>query len=63
MPKIIRNAAKCLECDDVVESTHRHDFVSCKCGNVFVDGGYSYLRRGAEKMDKFQELSETAPEE
>ena len=24
---------------------HRHDFVSCKCHAVSVDGGMSYLRR------------------
>src|SRR5262245_30845145 len=30
--KITRNAAECLECGDVIESRHRHDFVRCKCG-------------------------------
>lgn len=43
---IVRNSARCLACLDEVESTHRHDFKSCKCGNVFVDGGKDYLRRG-----------------
>lgn len=42
---IIRNSAKCLLCEDDIESTYRHDFVRCKCGNVAVDGGKSYLRR------------------
>ena len=43
---ITRNAAKCLECDEVIESTHRHDFVRCSCENLFVDGGLDYVRRG-----------------
>lgn len=43
---IIRNSAKCLKCGDEIESKHRHDFVQCSCGNVFVDGGKDYLRRG-----------------
>ena len=43
---IIRNAAMCLECDEVIESTHRHDFVKCSCENLFVDGGLDYVRRG-----------------
>lgn len=27
----MKNKAKCRNCGDVVESKHRHDFVSCKC--------------------------------
>ena len=33
-------------CGDVVESKHRHDFVTCSCGESFVDGGNDYLRVG-----------------
>ena len=45
---IKRNAAKCAKCGTVIESTHRHDFVTHACDGVyfFVDGGKSYLRRG-----------------
>ena len=43
--QIIKNAAKCLVCNEVVESKHRHDFAICKCGNVAVDGGKDYLKR------------------
>jgi hypothetical protein len=35
---------KCLLCEDVIQSQYRHDFVTCKCGNLSVDGGVSYLR-------------------
>lgn len=44
-PKIITNKVKCLKCDDVVESTHRHDFKWCSCSSIAVDGGKDYLKR------------------
>ena len=34
----------CLECDDIIESKFRHNFVWCKCGLIGVDGGDEYLR-------------------
>lgn len=43
--RIIRNSAKCLGCGDEIESTHRHDFKSCTCGNLAVDGGRAYTKR------------------
>ena len=43
---IIRNAAQCAKCGDTIESTYQHDFVSCSCGAIFVDGGHDYLRAG-----------------
>ena len=56
--KIIRNAAKCTECKDVIESTYRHDFVGCSCGAIFVDGGHAYLRRVGDPK-KMIEMSVT----
>lgn len=55
---ITKNKAQCKKCDDIIESTHRHDFRRCKCGAIFVDGGRDYLRRGGE-MEDIIELSET----
>jgi hypothetical protein len=49
--KIIRNSAKCRKCGDEIESKHRHDFVSCKCGAIFTDGGKDYFRRGGNPED------------
>lgn len=42
---IVQNAVICNKCDDFIVSKHRHDFVTCKCGNISVDGGQEYLRR------------------
>lgn len=44
-PYLLENAAKCLECNTRIVSTFRHDFVTCPCGNVSVDGGHDYARR------------------
>lgn len=42
---IVRNSAHCRSCGDDIESRHRHDYVTCKCGNISVDGGKDYCRR------------------
>ena len=44
--RITRSRLHCLDCDAVIESKHRHDFVSCPCGNAFLDGGREYVRYG-----------------
>ena len=49
--KIIRNAAQCVKCGDIIESNHRHDFVSCSCHAIFVDGGMDYIRIGGNVED------------
>ena len=41
-----QNKAMCASCGDVIISKHRHDFVKCKCGQTFVDGGSDYFRAG-----------------
>jgi hypothetical protein len=33
------HAFRCLSCQKIVESTHTHDFKTCECGKVSVDGG------------------------
>jgi hypothetical protein len=48
---IVQNAVICNKCDDFIVSKHRHDFVECKCGNIFVDGGQAYLRRGGKGLE------------
>ncbi len=54
---IISNKAKCLKCGDVIESKSVHDFVTCSCGSLSVDGGKDYLRRVGNYGD-FEDLSE-----
>jgi HD-like signal output (HDOD) protein len=42
---IVQNAVICNKCGDFIVSKHRHDFVTCKCDAIAVDGGQEYLRR------------------
>ena len=58
------NAAKCLICNETIRSRNQHDFVTCKCGNVSVDGGSWYARRVFKTeeyediLDAFSEVSD-----
>ena len=63
MHKIIKNAIQCKLCGEVIESTHCHEYVHCKCGACAVDGGHSYLRRCFKDKDCYIELSETVEAE
>ncbi len=47
---IIVNRARCVRCNTVIESTYRHDFVTCACGAIAVDGGRAYLRRVGDPL-------------
>jgi uncharacterized protein (DUF433 family) len=40
--ELIRNSAHCLICHSDIESERGHDFRTCRCGNVSVDGGSGY---------------------
>ena len=56
MQRIVRNAIRCKKCNDIIQSNSRHDFKSCQCGAVAVDGGLDYLRRIGNQED-WEELS------
>lgn len=56
------NKAQCKLCGDVIESLYRHNYVSCKCGEIFVDGGDSYPRWGANNMGNFIRILEDEDE-
>lgn len=58
MKKLLINQAKCLLCGDIVTSKHSHDYVTCKCGNLSIDGGNEYPRRLYNKPNSYQDLSE-----
>lgn len=62
--KIVRNVAKCLICGETIESTHRYDYRICSCGNLRVDGGTDYIRRGfMNGRESFENLNEFIEEE
>ena len=56
---LTRNAIKCLVCNTVLESKHRHHFLGCNCENqTFNDGGLSYNRVSAVDLDLVEDLCE-----
>ncbi len=42
--RLTRNAAQCGRCKDVIVSRFRHNFATCSCGALSVDGGLDYRR-------------------
>lgn len=59
---IVQNAVICNKCDDFIVSKHRHNFVTCKCGAISVDGGQEYLRRVGD-LSAAIDMSWELPEE
>lgn len=50
---------RCSNCNTILESTYRHDFVSCGCSNeTFVDGGSDYLRCGGKDLRFIEHVKE-----
>lgn len=44
MSTVLRAQIECPSCHQLIASLHRHDFQSCRCGAVSIDGGRDYLR-------------------
>lgn len=55
--QILLNAVKCLVCEDIVQSTRRHDYRNCFCGNIVAGGGLDYIRR-TFITDEYIEMSQ-----
>ena len=63
MPIILCNKIRCRNCGDIIESRDTHDFKTCSCGRVAVDGGKEYLKRCYTNEEDYEELSETVDED
>ena len=56
---LTKNSVKCLLCNTILESKHRHDFVMCPCPNhTFTDGGLSYNKVGGKDLSLIENLCE-----
>ena len=47
-PETWVNGLVCPTCKSFIFSRARHDFRSCVCGNILVDGGFDYMRAGSK---------------
>lgn len=54
----MKNRAKCKLCQSIIESFHRHDYVSCACGEIAVDGGNDYFRCAAKDWVNFIRIND-----
>lgn len=48
---LLRNAIRCKQCGDEIESKHHHHYVKCSCQRVAIDGGLHYTRSLGELED------------
>lgn len=58
----MRNRAKCKLCGSVVESFLREDYVICKCGEIYVDGGQFAYLCGARDWGNFLRVDDEGVE-
>lgn len=58
----MRNRAKCKLCNDIIESKHEHDYVTCKCGEISVDGGTEYYKCLFKKHENFLRVDDEGNE-
>jgi len=45
---------KCKKCKDEIFSLHVHDFKTCECGAVSVDGGREYCKIVADDFENVE---------
>lgn len=58
----VSNEAECKKCGDQIFSGYRHDYKSCKCGSIAVDGGLDY-QRWVGNLENFTDRSMSMPED
>jgi hypothetical protein len=57
----MKNRAKCNLCCDIIESFHSDDYVTCKCGEIYVDAG-SKMICGAKNWNNFLRIDDEGNE-
>ena len=60
---LLSNQARCLKCGDEPYSRNRHDYSSCKCGDIAVDGGTEYRRMVLATGALYEDISIEMPED
>lgn len=60
--RVIINKAQCLKCKEIIESKDVHDYKTCSCGNLSVDGGLEYCKRSCQDLLAYRDMSVTERE-
>lgn len=58
----MKNRAKCKLCKDILESFHRYDYVTCKCGEISISGGRDTLECSAKDWSNFLRVDDEGNE-
>lgn len=56
------NKAKCQLCKSIIQSFHQHDYVSCSCGEISIDGGEQNYRAFAKDWTNFLRVDDKGNE-
>jgi hypothetical protein len=49
----MKNRAKCKLCESIIESFHTNDYVTCKCGEISVNGGNDFYGCSYKSQENF----------
>jgi len=67
MKRLVKNCIECAcEKKEIICSASRHDYKTCSCGKVAVDGGLDYAKRSGEgyrEMAEFEDVNNAAAKE
>ncbi len=58
----MKNRAKCKLCQNIIESFHRQDYVTCPCGEISIDGGNDFLGCRSNNFDNFLRVDDEGNE-
>lgn len=58
----MKNRAKCKLCNEILESFHTYDYVTCKCGEISITGGNERLECSAKDWSNFLRVDDNGHE-
>jgi hypothetical protein len=58
----MKNRAKCKLCNNVIESFHTYDYVTCNCGEISISGGNDKLECSAKNWENFLRVDDQGNE-
>lgn len=58
----MRNRAKCKLCEDIIESCHQSDYVSCRCDEISIAGGTVFYHCSAKDWNHFMRIDDEGNE-
>lgn len=58
----MKNRAKCRLCNEILESFHKFDYVSCQCGEIAISGGADAFETSAKNYSNFLRIDDDGNE-